>query len=163
MRWAILCVLALLALAFQDPDRGPTSRPLPPIQEPFRTKVERQDLLQEFTEPSPLEGVYRLRSVNGGASGVVPAGYLHVGRTHLSLQTAVFPNREKEPYLQASVRTYRIDGDKLVMTTALGHEYAGDIAMEKQGRVEVRRFQRAGPVLKVFRADGSFMEFVRVE
>lgn len=162
MRWAILCVLPLLAV--QDPDRRPTSRPLPPIQEPFRTKVERKDLLQEFTEPSPLEGVYRLRAINGGAGGIVPTGYLHIGRTHMSLQTAIFPNRSRaEPFLQSSVRTYRIEGDKLVMTTLQGHQYDGSIALDPQGQIDVRRFQRAGSVLKVFRGDASFMEFVRVE
>ena len=44
------------------PPKGATSRPLPPVQEPMRTRVERRDLLQKFKGPSPLAGFYRSAS-----------------------------------------------------------------------------------------------------
>ena len=92
------------------------------------------------------------------------SGYLHVGRSQLALQTSVAIDGRKTPFLQSSVRSYRLEGEKIVMTTLIGHVFDTRLGIEEPGRVEVRRFQRAGTVLRIFQDEAdSFMEFVRVE
>jgi hypothetical protein len=64
---AVVC-LALVA-SDQDPPEvfRPTAPPsrsnLPPVEEPFRTPVDRDDLIQRFDAPHPLQGTYELREV----------------------------------------------------------------------------------------------------
>lgn len=171
-------LVALLAtLTIQDPERrATTSRPeasrpkperplLPPVEEPFRSKVERRDLLQRFDEPSPLEGFYALRSMRQPDGAIVraTAGYAWFGRKHMMLHLSLTPDPKRPAFVQSSVRTYRIEGDVLTTTTLSGHESSGRLAVEQPGRVEVRRFRQAGTVLRIYRGENSWMEFVRQE
>ncbi len=165
MRLIVLAFACLLA-SDQDPQkRVPTSRPaLPPIQEPFRSKVERKDLLQEFSKPTPLEGFYRLRAVvKGGAELATTRGYVYFGRSHMALNTRTVTHPRVAPFVQASVRSYRVEGDQLITTSLLGHDYPGKLRIEQSGLVEQRRFQRAGTLLRIYQADRAYMEFERVE
>lgn len=176
-----LCALALGATTLpQDPVKSrPTSRPasgpsagdperppLPPVEEEFQSRVERKDLLQRFGSSSPLEGFYGVRTiVRGGVfvRGGDVRGYVWFGRQHMSIHTAVSAAAAGDLFLQASVRRYRVDGDRITMTTLVGHEHAEDLGLETTGRIEVRRFKKTGTVLRVYRDAANYVELARIE
>ena len=55
-------------------------------------------------------------------------------------------------------------GDGESPEQALARELSEELGVEPVGRIETRRFQRAGTVLRIFQEGSqSFMEFVRVE
>lgn len=163
--------LVLLGWAPQDPERLPKppqdpekQRPLPPIEPPPFTAVERRDLLQEFGGPAPLAGVYRLASFRTGGGGLIPAtGFLVVGRQYLSIQ--MLGLRVGNPALQSGFRKYRIQGDQLVMTTMIGfgNDGRGKMAVEQAGLVATRRFSLIGTRLTLYVEQGRTMTFDRIE
>ncbi|MCB9888096.1 MAG: hypothetical protein H6836_00880 [Planctomycetes bacterium] len=152
------------SLPAPPPDRQGT--PLPPVLDPPRSAVERRDLLQRFKPRNPIEGFYRVRSMTDGSGGPVAGarGYLVVGRDHLSMHLMAPTSDPKRAVLQSVVRRYRILGDKLVMSSLVGHRSLrnGDIALEKPGTVIERRFQLVGAVLRLFRGNGH-VDLVRIE
>lgn len=142
----------------------PERTALPPIAEPFRSRIERRDLLQQHARTSPIEGFWELTSVRrAGVTSQMPRGYVSFGREHMVLHVAAIPAPSATPWVQSSVRRYRIEGDQLVTTTLSGHEYGGKLLVEQPGRVETRRIEQAGTVLRIHQAGGAYMEFVRVE
>lgn len=164
-----------LFLLFSDQDPPAVSRPsapesrakLAPVEEPYRTAIDRRDLIQQFDPPSPLEGIYELRSIvrPGQAQVSGTRGYLLIGRHYMSLHIRGRGDTPQVPHLQATFRRYTILGDRLQMSTVIGHrnEPGGDILIEEEGLTEVRRYSLIGSILRIFQGPGSFMEFVRVE
>lgn len=148
------------------PPKGATSRPLPLVQEPMRTPVERRDLLQKFKGPSPLAGFYRLVGVHGPAG---PAkgrhiGYLAIGRDHLSLHLQGSGPRRREPVIQSGFRRYRLGDGKIYMSTLVGHRVrAGEVLVEEYNLQEVRHYRLMGTTLKVYQSAKEYLEFVRIE
>ena len=169
MRYLMLLVFCSVLVAPQDPERPkppPDAAPLPPVQEPFRSKVERRDLIQEFTRASPIEGFYRLRRVVRPGQGLPRVeGYLWIGRRHLMLQLSGNTGNPRLPALQTGVRAYRTNGDTLVMTAMLGfrNDADGDIHLDATGATIERRFELVGPLLRIHEDDNSQLEFERVE
>ena len=168
---AIICLLLLLP----DQDPPKVSRPtppessstLPPVEEPYRTPVDRRDLMQQFDAPNPLQGIYELREIvrPGQAQVTGTRGYLLMGRRFLSLHIRGRGSTPSVPILQASFRRYSILDDRLQMSAIIGHrnEPGGDILVEEEGLTEVRRYSLTGAVLRIFQGPGSYMEFVRIE
>lgn len=169
MRYATLLLFLSMLLTPQDatrPKPPADAAPLPPVQEPFRTSVERRDLMQEFGRASPIEGFYRLRGAS--RTGQPPQrveGYLWIGRRHLMLQLSGDTGNPKLPALQAGVRGYRISGNTLTMSVLLGlrNDASGEIYLEAAGTSSERRFELSGPVLRIFEDERSHLEFERVE
>lgn len=170
----ILLLIALFGVSFQDPMRksrpaqAPEARQdLPPVQEPFRSAVERKDLLQRFTDASPLEGMFRLERYNLPGRGEMAgsSGYLFFGRQHMQLYLQLPQRGNAKPLVQASVRRYALRGQQLMMTSLEGHVVGseGELSMENARSTESRRIDLAGTKLRLSKADGSFMEFTRVE
>lgn len=170
----ILAFIVLLGLLAQDPvkkterARPPEDRKtLPPIQEPFRSAVERKDLLQRFVSPTPLEGLFKLERyhIPGRGDWIGSTGYLFFGRQHMHLYVQMPGAAGKPPSVQASVRRYSLRGQQLLMTSLAGHSGGGGgkLTMEKVGRTESRQVVLAGTLLRLTKADGSYMEFLRVE
>ncbi len=169
--FAVVCLFLIV------PDQDPTkvSRPtapesrstLPPVEEPYRTSVDRRDLMQQFDTPHPLQGIYELRSIVRPGRAQIPGtkGYLMIGRRFLSLNVRGQDPNARIPHLQATFRRYTILDDRLQMSTVIGHrnEPGGDIVVEEEGLTEVRRFSLMGSVLRIFQGTGSYMEFVRIE
>ncbi len=164
-----------LFLFFLEQDPPAVSRPtapesrttLPTVEEPYRTAIDRRDLIQQFDPPSPLEGIYELRSIvrPGEAQVQGTRGYLLIGRRYMSLHIRGRGETPQVPHLQATFRRYTILDDRLQMSTVIGHrnEPGGDILVEEDGLTEVRRYSLTGSILRIFQGPGSFMEFVRVE
>jgi len=175
----LLCLVSAAAVGFQGqkqdpesrrqrpvPPKGATSRPLPPVQEPLRTKVERRDLLQKFKGPSPLAGFYRLVGVHGpsGPAKIKHVGYLAVGRDHLSLHLQGYGRRRREPVIQSGFRRYRLGGGKIYMSSLVGHHVRdGKVLVEQVNRQEVRRYQVMGTTLRIYQSSKEYLEFVRME
>jgi hypothetical protein len=139
---------------------------LPPVQEPFRTPVERQDLLQEFEPRGLIEGFYRLRRVvtPGRLDEHRGQGFLVIGRRHLSLHLRLPNGNSEPPFLQSGVRQYRLDGDQLVTTAVMGHSSREDrIVEEPSGLVEQRTWRVVGGFLRIHQSAAAFMEFARIE
>ncbi len=148
------------------PPKGATSRPLPPVQEPMRTRVERRDLLQKFKGPSPLAGFYRLVGVHGpsGPAKGRHIGYLAIGRDHLSLHLQGRGLRRREPVIQSGFRRYRLDDGKIHMSSLVGHHVRdGKVLVEEYNLQEVRRYQLTGTTLRVYQSAREYLEFVRIE
>ena len=143
------------------------ANPLPPVAEPLRTPVERRDLIQRFTPPSPLEGFWSLRRISrpGAIEPQKAVGYLAIGSRHLMLQLQIDGPSPRVPILQSGTRRYTVQGDALVTTSLVGlaNEPNGDILLEQPGLTEMRRFTLLGSVLRILHEDGGHMEFVRVE
>lgn len=170
----MLAFIVLFGLLPQDPvkkvepARPPEVREtLPPVQEPFRSAVERKDLLQRFTDPTPLEGLFQLERyhVPGRGDWLGSTGYLFFGRQHMHLYVQMPTGADKPPQMQASVRRYSLRGQQLLMTSLAGHKGGGGgkLKMERAGSTESRRVDLAGITLRLTKADGSYMEFVRIE
>jgi hypothetical protein len=171
---AAFAFAAGLALAPQDPQPSRpqpppdyAGRPLPPIQEPFRTAVERRDLMQRFAEPSPLAGIWELTQMSRVGQAYVPnvKGWLFVGRRHLSIYLSAQTDDPQVPHLQARVCSYRIAGHQLQLTVLGGHanDHRGDIVIEPlQGHFS-RRFELAGAQLRVWQDDKAFIDFKRID
>lgn len=152
---------------------GPPGRPrppaerraLPPIEEPYRTEVERRDLLQRFDPPGGLAGFYRLvRYVRPGMPPAEAEGYLVVGRRHLSLHLYGSTGDPRMPAIQTGFRRYDVSGDTLRMTTLVGlrNRPSGTIVLEPPGHTEVRRFKKLGTTLRIYHGR-AYYEFVRIE
>ncbi|MEE9126818.1 MAG: hypothetical protein V3U11_06730 [Planctomycetota bacterium] len=174
----LLCAVAVgLQGQDQDPKSRPskssptpppsaTSRPLPPVGEPTRTRVERRDLLQRFKGPSPLAGFYRLVAVHGptGRAKGRNIGYLAVGRDHLSLHLQGPSKRRREPVFQSGFRRYRLGSGKIFMSNLVGHHVRdGKVLQEQVGRQEVRRYELLGTTLRIYQSARQYLEFVRIE
>lgn len=146
--------------------RPPAERPaLPPIEEPYRTEVERRDLLQRFDPPGGLAGFYELRRyVRPGMPPAEAKGYLVVGRRHLSLHLYGSTGDPKRPAIQTGFRRYDVSGDSLRMTTLVGlrNRPSGTIVLEPPGHTEVRRFEKLGTTLRIYHGR-AYYEFVRIE
>lgn len=147
------------------PQPPPGAEPLPPVPDPPRTAVERRDLLQRFTAPSPLEGYYALRVFTNGISAVAGAtGYLAMGRRFLSLHLQA-PRAGGPPAIQSGFREYRVEGNQLVMTTLLGmqNQRDGDIVLERRGALKSVAFVLTGTRLRLDLGNGRVLEFERIE
>jgi hypothetical protein len=168
----MICLLSL-GLSIQDPTSrpstatspGPSSRPaLPPIE---AAAIDRRDLIQRFTPPSPLAGFWELRLVVGPEPALAGLfrGYLVIGDRHLSLHIIGPTHEQRVPFLQSGFRRYRIDGDRLVMTALMGisNKENGDVVIENTATEEVRTFERVGAVLRIRKASAEYMDFVRIE
>ena len=140
---------------------------MPPVLEPERTAVERRDLLQRFHGRSPIEGFYRLKRIvrPGGVVVQGSRGYLVVGNRHLSLQLYAPGRSPGQANIQAVFRSFRISGDKLLMSTLLGHRNKdnGDISFEPVGRETQHRFVLIGALLRVYYRIDDYLEFERIE
>ena len=170
-----LCALVFALVPIQDPQPASRPRPpddwasrpaLPPVADPPRTSVERQDLALTFTPPNPLMGFYELREVvRPGVPGLRARGFLDVERRHIVLHIQGETGDPRRPRLQASVRSYRIVGDTLQMTALVGHRNQdnGDMSIEQPGLMEERRFSLIGPVLRIYQEANAYLEFVRIE
>ena len=170
---SLAIVSVLLVASNQDPPK--VSRPtapqersnLPPVEEPFRTTVDRSDLMQQFDAPHPLQGTYELREIARPGQAQVPGitGYLVILRRHLSLHIRGPGNTPGVPAIEASFRRYTVLDDRLQMSTLIGHrnEPGGDILVEEEGLTQVRRYSLTGAVLRIIQGPGSYMEFVRIE
>jgi hypothetical protein len=169
MRYPMLLCALLALLSPQDPRRPAPpadAAPLAPVQEPFRTKVERDDLIQRFAPPSVLEGFYKLRRLERpGLPQTAAEGYLWIGRRHLMLQLSGQTGDPDLPALQSGVRRYQIAGDVLAMSVVLGfrNDIDGNIRLEPAGTTIRHRFTLLGPILRVHREGEAFLEFERVE
>ena len=155
------------AVKLPQPPQDKATPPLPPVLDPARSPVERRDLLQRFTTPHPIEGFYRLRHmvVAGGATVASSRGYLVLGQRHLAIQLYA-PGPEPElANISAAVRSYKVVGDKLEMTSLLGHRNKdnGDIGFEPLGRVTQLEFLLAGSILRLHLAQDEYLEFERIE
>ena len=134
--------------------------------------MDRRDLLQRYGPASPIEGVWELRrmvgagsTIGGPTAGIGSSGYLMIGRRHLSLQLYAPSRRGGSPRIQTSFRNYTLRGNQLVMTSKIGfgNEADGDIVLSRPGSREARRFEYRGGFLRIFRAGGGMLEFVRIE
>ena len=176
LRTAPVLAALLLALALpQDPQPASrpqpppdwTARPLPPVDDPPRTQVERKDLMQQFTPPNPIEGCYELREVvrPGIPRAGRARGYLWIGRRHMSLHVQGDGDVPGLPHLQSSFRSYRVVGAKLQMNVLIGHrnDSDGDVLVERPGLVEERNFLLIGPVLRIYQGPDAWHEYVRIE
>ncbi len=159
-------VKAPAKVAVPTPPTG-QDKPLPPVLEPARTAVERRDLMQRFKRRHVIEGFYRLTAMatsNGGFVGGVE-GYLFLGQRHMSMQLRAPSATPGQANIQATVRTYRIAGNQLVMSSLLGHrnKRSGDIGLDKPGEVIKRRFQLVGAALRIHLGQSEYLEFKRLE
>ena len=185
MRLVVTCLLAAVAFGLQDPTRGtqdpargtqdpeprpvraeapPDAAPLEPYVDPPWLAVTRHDLIQRFTPPGPLEGTWRVRRVvESGRTAVGASGYMIAGPRVLMLQLRL-PESGGGQSVQASTRTYRIRDGVLETSTLIGHAtFGGKMRAEAPGRVELRRLEFIGGVVRVARTGGSFVEFERIE
>ena len=140
-------------------------RTLPPIEEHYRTEVERRDLLQRFDPPGGLAGFYELaRYVRPGMPPAEAKGYLVVGRRHLSLHLYGSTGDPRIPAIQTGFRRYDVSGDTLRMTTLVGlrNRPSGTVVLEPPGHTEVRRFEKLGTTLRIYHGR-AYYEFVRIE
>lgn len=165
-------LLGLLALHKQDQPPKPPSppvgaAPLPPVPELPLTAVERKDLWQKFNAPSPIAGVYRLRSASRSGLGVIGGlqGYLFATDRYLMLHIQDGSVRPGKPAIHSSVREYVLVDGRLQMTCKLGvrMESGGDPVLESDGLQEVRAIEVAANVLRVVQGAGSSLEFERIE
>lgn len=170
----ILLLIALFAMGSQDPQgktvpaAAPKARKaLTPVQEPFRSSVERKDLIQQFAAASPLEGLFKLErySLPGRGELIGCSGYVFFGRQYMQLYLQVPQKGSAKPAVQASVRRYVLRGQQLMMTSLEGHAVGseGQLSVERARSTESRQVDLAGTKLRLSKADGSFMELVRVE
>jgi hypothetical protein len=174
LRPLAFCALLLLPLA-QDPQPPPRPQPPPefdgrklkPIDEPFRTAVERKDLVAQFGDASPLEGIWELTSMFRLGQAMVPdvTGWMFVGRRHLSLYITAKTKDPQLPHLQSRVCAYRLAGGEIHLTVLAGHvnDEDGDILIEPREARMVRRFQLAGAQLRVWQDQNAWIDFKRVE
>lgn len=169
LKLVIAAALILVAAVVQDPEKRPRppegAAPLSPVQEPFRASVERKDLLQRFTTPSPLEGHYRLLTyTRPGAPAVPTSGYLVVGRRHLSIHLqGQGPTRL--PALQSAYRSYRIVDNRLYTTSLIGYRTDADgvVRIEKAGMTQSHGFRLIGTKLTLRLEGDRVLEFERIE
>lgn len=164
--------VVLVVAAPQEPERkGARPKPpenarvLPPVQEPYRAAVERKDLLQQFGEPSPLEGHYRLVTMSSAGAPRIPAqGYLVVGRRHLSIHLQARAG-SGEAALQSAYRTYRIEERRIHMTSLAGFRTKADgiIAIEQPGTMLSHGFSLIGTRLTLHLKGSRVLEFERIE
>ncbi len=163
--WTLILVVFAPQQGIEKARAPEPRKALPPVQEPFRSPVERRDLIQRFRPRSPLEGFYKLqRVVRPGQLDVTEAsGYLVIGRTHLSLNLQT-TTPDQPQMIQAGFRTYTIQDDRIVMTALIGHTNEGNqIVLDPPGLTETRRFRLGGSVLRIFQTNTAYMEFVRLE
>jgi len=157
-------------IARQDPTR-PTppagAAPLRPVEEPYLAPVDRRDLIQRFEPKHPLEGMYRLNAMvrPGGRDVLGAEGFLVLGRRHMSLHLQAPGVEADVPQLRAGFRRYRIEHDRLLMESLVGHynDLAGDMIVEGRGLRLARTISVVGSSLRVLDADGGYLEFVRIE
>ena len=168
----------LFCVARQDPapvpkpqDKTPQppagAKPLPQIPDVPMSAIERKDLWQRFTSPSPIAGFYRLRAAARGDQPVRAglAGYLMVGERYLALQIHDETARLGKPAIQASVREYTLMGTRLQTTSRLGvRVLPGDNpVLEGDGLVEMRSIELTATTLRVVQGPGDYLEFERVD
>ncbi|HLQ37758.1 MAG TPA: hypothetical protein VK348_08155 [Planctomycetota bacterium] len=143
------------------------AKPLPPVDEPYVTKVRRDDLLQRFEPDDPLLGMYRLRlRVVAGVGDPGPgSGYLVLGRRHLVLYLLTGSPKPDMPMIRAGVRRYTRTGETLTTTVVSGHynEVGGAVKIEQEGAEETRRLVVLQDCLRIYQDDTSYLEFVRLE
>lgn len=167
--WLALGLLVAAGIP-QDPDKLPRppekAQPLPPVQDPPYTPVERRDLLQRFGPASPLEGFYRLTAVQrvGADEERHVRGTLAAGRQYLALYLEVMDATGKVS-LQTAVRRYRVDGTRLSMTSFMGfHQDPGeDPVLDPGGIGSECGFVMLGTTLRLQLADDTELEFVRID
>jgi hypothetical protein len=171
-RAAALLALLLAALSMQEPESKPSApppsqgKPLPPVPDPPRTPIERRDLLQRFTEPSPLEGFYRLVGLTQpGVVGGEAQGYLVIGRKHLSIHLEVLGIDGDESH-QSAFRSYRTSGPQLLMSTLCGFS-AGpgrrSVLVDSPGIALACTYSLLGTALTLELDDRTVLKFERLE
>ena len=168
---AVLLVAGAVAALWlpQDPVKRPkppeNAPPLPPVQEPFRTEVERRDLLQQFGAKSPIEGFYELVAASRpDMPAVLATGYLSIGRRHLSFHLEA-ETPDGDPVRQSAFRSYRLVGSRLHMTSLTGFRLDpdGTTRIEPSGVAVQAEYLLLGTKLQLDLIDGSRLEFQRLE
>ena len=118
-------------------------------------------------EPSPLEGVYRLRQrVTDGIAETQPSvGYLAITNRHMFLNLASTGLPEGPPLLHAGVREWRKVGEDVRTTAKLDYytDGAGEIFRTPDGKQEMRRIQLVRGGVRVIQDAHSWLEFERIE
>lgn len=151
----------------RTPQPPPGAQPLPQIPDVPMTPLERKDLWQRFTKPSPLTGTYRLIAAARGNQVVRHnlRGYLMVSERYLAIQIHDETTRPGKPAIQASVREYSLVGARLQTTGRLGVRIpAGeDPVLEGEGLVEMREILLTTTTLRVLQGPGDYLEFERVD
>lgn len=161
---------ALVCLSSQDPPHPKPpegAKPLPQIPDVPMTAIERKDLWQRFTAPSPIAGTYRLRSAARDNQVVREGvrGYLMVGERYLSIQIHDETRGSGKPSIQASVREYTLVGSRLQTTSCLGVRVPpGDSpVLDGDALVEVRTIEVTTTTLRVLQGPGDYLEFERID
>ena len=102
--------------------------------------------------------------VPGGRTVRGARGFLVFGQRHMSMHLYA-PESREHAHVQAVFRTYRIRGNRIRMSTLIGHRNKtnGDIALEPVSHATEHRFALAGAVLRLFRSKDEYLEFERIE
>lgn len=165
---ALLCLLGTAGATFwprwQDPQKpaaesAPAASPAAP-QGPAVPK--------NLPPPSPLEGVYELRTrtVDGKAEMHRARGYVAITKRHM-LVCLVAPGPDPDlPLLRAGVRTWKPEKDDLVRTEfKLGFytDEKGRMHVEPPGNSEIKRIDVERGRLRIWQDDRSHLEFERIE
>lgn len=118
-------------------------------------------------EPSPLEGVYQLRSrITAGVLNANPSrGYLAITNRHMLLSLASAGQDEAFPLLHSSVREWRKVGADVRTTVKLDYytNNDGEVFLTPDGKQEVRRIQLIRGGVRVHQDGNSWLEFERIE
>lgn len=159
----LLCLFGTAGAAFwerwQDPQK-PAPAPAAPAEAPAAPK--------NLPPPSPLEGVYELRTrtVDGVAEMYRARGYVAITKRHM-LVCLVAPGPDADlPLLRAGVRSWQADKDDLVRTEfKLGFytDEKGRVHVEPPGNAEIKRIAVERGRLRIWQDDRSHLEFERIE
>lgn len=168
---ALVAVVLASAAIVQDPIRPVQpplgADPLPLVPDPPMTAVERRDLVRPFLPPTGYEGFYRLSAIVGNGRVVTEgvAGYLAIGREHLSLHVIQAGPPELAPLVQSGFRRYRVEKGELVTTALAGVDnfVDGKLRFDPFGLTERRQLVRTATALRVVQRPGEWMEFQRIE
>ena len=161
--------------ATQDPVRKGRPAPgpeglnvLPPVEEPFTAPLTRSDLPGRYTPPDPVEGVWRLRTrVIAGQPAMEAKGFLFIGRRHLMVQFVAPGSDPDIPLLRSGSYTWKrtdeLDTVRLMNVFGYYNDGSGDIHIEAEGAMTVRRLQLIDGGLRMQQDAGNWLDFVRVE
>ncbi|MBM4061709.1 MAG: hypothetical protein FJ265_11540 [Planctomycetes bacterium] len=169
---ALAALLAVGALAWGGPQDPPKPPPAPvpaPAPPPAPAAPDPGALRANAVRPpSPLEGVYELRTrtIDGRREDGRARGYVAITRRHLLL-CLVAPGPDPDlPLLRAGVRTWQADRDDLVRTEAkLGFftDADGGVHVDPPGTAEIKRIEVARGLVRIWQDERSHLEFERIE
>ena len=136
-------------------------------QGPAKSTKKLADKVVGKPEPSPLEGVYRLRRrVTAGIPDARPnKGYLAITGRYMFLSLASKGPDETLPLLHSGVREWIKVGQDVRTTAKLDYFTDGDglIHQTPEGKQETRRIEIVRGGVRVMQGDHSWLEFERVE